>query len=234
MQRIAVCGTDIKCRQKLTEVFSSLMLKETEAFEICYFENSEQMIESQNKNGYFRLAFTEFASACRDVGDFCGKFKMLMPETDLIIVANSTENISDECRLRSFDILVKPVSPTRLRSVCGRWLAEQCSLSGDFLNVNVQRSIVQISLCRTYYFKRSRRKITACMNGGDVQFYSDLEKLERSLKYNGFIRCHQSYLVNTKFISEIKGNKLIMADNTEIPVSRTYIKDVRNRVKDNR
>lgn len=48
-----------------------------------------------------------------------------------------------------------------------------------------------------------------------------------------FLRVHRSYIVNIDYIAEIEPwfnstHNLIMQDHSKVPVSRTYIKDLKN------
>lgn len=47
-----------------------------------------------------------------------------------------------------------------------------------------------------------------------------LELLEKTLKYQGFIRTHKTYLVNCSYIYKIQTTKLILKNNTQIGISR--------------
>lgn len=47
-----------------------------------------------------------------------------------------------------------------------------------------------------------------------------MDKLEELVKDKGFIRIHKTYIVNCMYIYKIKSEKVILIDNSEIPLSR--------------
>lgn len=62
-----------------------------------------------------------------------------------------------------------------------------------------------------------------------------LKNLEAQISNNQIIRCHRSYIVNLKSVSEVKGNasgyKLAISDTEkEIPVSRSQGKEILDRI----
>ena len=64
----------------------------------------------------------------------------------------------------------------------------------------------------TFYFKNNDKLLVS----KTLKFYADL------LKEVGFLRIHQSHLINTKFIKEFiksDGGYLILTDNSNVPVS---------------
>jgi DNA-binding LytR/AlgR family response regulator len=54
--------------------------------------------------------------------------------------------------------------------------------------------------------------------------YSKLDKMARQLEGHGFIRCHQSYLVNSRYIRCMDKTTLELDNGGNIPVSRDMYK----------
>lgn len=60
------------------------------------------------------------------------------------------------------------------------------------------------------------------------EFYMKLDDISNILKpYSHFIRCHNSYIVNTHFIKEFNTTNITMKDNTNITISRKYKSEVK-------
>ena len=54
-----------------------------------------------------------------------------------------------------------------------------------------------------------------------------MDQLEEIMSPNGFIRIHKTYLVNGLYVYKIKGEKVILNDKSEIPLSRIRITEVK-------
>lgn len=52
-------------------------------------------------------------------------------------------------------------------------------------------------------------------------------KLDQILQEYGFIRCHQSFLVNCKYICRLRTSMIELTDGIKIPVSKHRVKEVR-------
>lgn len=77
---------------------------------------------------------------------------------------------------------------------------------GDIIRCNSDNNYT------TFYFKNKNKMLVS----KTLKFYADL------LKEVGFLRVHQSHLINTKYIKEFiksDGGYLILRDNSNIPVS---------------
>lgn len=57
-----------------------------------------------------------------------------------------------------------------------------------------------------------------------VLLHSSMKSMAESLP-SSFIRCHQSYLINTKAVNKVYGN-ILMVEKQEIPIGRVFKKDV--------
>lgn len=54
-----------------------------------------------------------------------------------------------------------------------------------------------------------------------------MDELELRLRDRGFLRCHQSYLVNTRWIRGCTAGMLVLINKNTIPVSRRYLPAIR-------
>lgn len=86
----------------------------------------------------------------------------------------------------------------------------------------------QIFLEHVQYFVSDKRKIKAVFGKEHeaIEFYMKMSELEERLVHAGFLRCHQSYLVNIHQILYWDSNNITLTDNEKIPVSRKYKKEV--------
>lgn len=80
------------------------------------------------------------------------------------------------------------------------------------------------------YFESRKRLVFLITAKGEYQFYQKLDILEKQLSEDGFLRCHRSFLVQERYVKSWKENALWLEDGREIPVSRTYEKEVNRRL----
>ena len=76
-----------------------------------------------------------------------------------------------------------------------------------------------VSLSDIKYIMSDKRKITVYSEKYERSYYYKLDEIEPMLG-SGFLRCHQSFIVNMKLIKEFVEDGLYIYDNEFIPVSR--------------
>jgi two-component system LytT family response regulator len=99
------------------------------------------------------------------------------------------------------------------------------------VRTNGGRHTVAISLEDLMYAEARDNKIAVMRRNGEaVEYTGTLKALEERIGSADFLRCHASYLVNSRAVTAIAGNHL-MLDAIAIPVSRKYQARVRERFK---
>ncbi|MBQ8982074.1 MAG: LytTR family transcriptional regulator DNA-binding domain-containing protein [Lachnospiraceae bacterium] len=109
--------------------------------------------------------------------------------------------------------------------------ANEPETSEDLLVLENREGRNRIPYDSILYFEAREKKIFACTNSGDYGFYETLDNmLEKIPDY--FVRCHRSFIVNTRKIKKIimVDNMIFLTDDLIVPISRSY----RNAVKEYR
>ena len=76
------------------------------------------------------------------------------------------------------------------------------------------------------YFESSRRIIKIFTNSGTDVFYSRLNDIEKTIT-GDFIRIHQSYLVNPRYIASLNGSEIQLTNGGKLPVSKPRLANVK-------
>lgn len=135
------------------------------------------------------------------------------------------------------DYITKPYSKDRIVKTIRRVLMEN-----DRVNLKKIQSKKIISWKNGRMFLLNPDEILFCWMeekeinvvtkyGNGYKFKGSLSLWEEKLKLNRFFRCHKSYIINVNHVSEIipeTNNTCLIkmrGNNTEIPVSRSYIKE---------
>ena len=89
-----------------------------------------------------------------------------------------------------------------------------------------------ISLEKIIYIESNLHKLTFhIFDEGIVQYtmYETLNKISEMVSEN-FVRIHQSYLVNMRFVRSIDGNQMLLSNGETLLIARSKLKETRIRV----
>ncbi len=107
-------------------------------------------------------------------------------------------------KYKTFDYLPKPIVEERLEETILRLLDDMKHTPSKFIRLNNNKTIINQD--EVNYIKKDGMKLVFCTNNRTYETYSSFNKLEGCLPEN-FVRCHKSYIVNVKNISDVNSNK---------------------------
>ena len=145
---------------------------------------------------------------------------------EIVMIASDYRFLKLGYRVKALDYILKPYSKQQLTETIDRFY--KFLKKDDYFIYKNGSSFERIKLDHIIYMVSNVRKITIVSKGKRItEFYGKLDDVDKILSPKGFIRTHQSYLVNTKFIKSISRDKLWTDSNDEIPVSRNRFDELK-------
>lgn len=232
MFRIAICDDESLFTEELERLISSYMMEKGLVFKIDAYGSGEALVNLGIEVVRYTVVFLDIN----------------MDKIDGIRTAEKIRKVSR-------DILIVFVTAYVNYSLEGYWLdAVRYLLKGnanfqstvnecmdaimDKLNYSVAKKEFEfkegtkkISLERLLYIESNLHKLEFHIMEDDMMVYTTygtLNTLEEELAENGFIRIHQSYLVNQKYIENVKRYKVVLTNGVELSIPKvryTYVKE---------
>lgn len=123
--------------------------------------------------------------------------------------------------------LLKPVKYSQFNNVMNRAIEKLEHNKNECFIATFNNVIYKIPIKDILYFESYKRIIIISTMDRKYKFYNNLGTIEKELEGKGFIRCHQSYLVNSIFIRKIEKDTIILVNEKTIGISRNRLKTVR-------
>jgi DNA-binding LytR/AlgR family response regulator len=233
MLRIGICDEDKKFVNHLVELISDILFQYT-YWETEIFNGSKEVIRKIDKGEFdCNLLFMDVClkeNSGLEVAQYVNKKRI---DTDIIFIASSGEYVFECYRYHTFAYLLKPLKQKEIEYEMKRYLTELKS-NPKCLNITARGNTIQIPIDSIIYVESNYRKVIVHTDKGDYEYYDKMSSLEEILKNDGFIRCHQSYLVARSRIITFGGTELDLGQNMTVPVSRKYLSDVKEHMREDR
>lgn len=128
-------------------------------------------------------------------------------------------------KYKTFDYLPKPISYEKLEETILRLMDDIKYTPSKFIRLNNNKTIINQD--EINYIKKDGMKLVFCTNSRKYETYSSFNKIQNCLPEN-FVRCHKSYIVNLKNISDINSNKntILFAPNDFCSIGAKYKKNI--------
>lgn len=220
MITIGICDDDLETSGRLHDIIEHIMFPISE-WEYCFFQNSEEIIHEINAGTFHcRLVFMDIMMndgkgllTAQYIYNHC-------TETDLIFVTASTEHVYECFHYHAYAYLLKPISEHDIQKELLRYLDDIQSTVRS-LTISFQGITRRIPIPSILYVESNLRKITVHTEQGDYCCYQKLDEIATTLEEDGFVRCHQSYLVSRKKVTAYTNFHIYIRD-IKIPVSSRY------------
>ncbi len=102
-------------------------------------------------------------------------------------------------------------------------------LSGQDFFFKAGGESIRIDRRGILYLESRLRMLRLVTKTEEYAFYAGLEDVQRQLGEE-FLRCHKSFLVNLEKVVRFSKEQIVLEDGTNIPISRSYAKNVRQRL----
>ena len=228
MLKIAICDTDSDSRERIADLALKTLFHIVEVT-FQFYENGIQIIDEVIENSFSAdILITDVVLPKIDGMKTVRLLRKFGLKTEVIFISEAVEYSMAGYQYHAFAFLKKPISVLEFESVIQRYVREKIRYSTDFLQVAIRGNFYNINLKKVLYFESKGRKIRAVENDEVIEFYQKMDYLETQLEKNGFIRIHQSYIVNTLYVSFINSSVITLSHGIQLPVSKKYV----NRTKD--
>lgn len=229
MIRIGICEDDEKQAIEIHEIVEKALFKRTE-YMITRYESGEQLIEEIEKGLFpadlLLLDINMYQVNGLKVAEYIRKQAM---DVDIIFVTVSGEHVYEGYTYKAFSYLLKNDVKKRLDSELNRYMDERERVD-VCMEVSINGALVKLPINKIFYLESHARKVIAHMSGEDVEFYNKLDLLESVLNQAGFIRIHQSYLINEQYIDAVS-REMVIVHREKLPISRKYYEILRDEGK---
>ena len=128
-------------------------------------------------------------------------------------------------KYKTFDYLPKPIVPERLEETILRLMDDIKLTPSKFIRLNNNKTIINQE--EINYIKKDGMKLVFCTNSRTYETYSSFNKIQSCLPDN-FVRCHKSYIVNIKNISDINSHKnlIVFSQNDSCSIGAKYKNEI--------
>lgn len=224
---IGICEDKEAERNEIRDMLSRILFSKTE-FQVRLFSSGGELLQAvETKSFDCDLLLLDIHMPEPDGMALAHELRKRQVDVDIIFITRSQEHIFEGYTCKAFSYILKPCTMQRLSEELNRYLDELENTS-ECLNVSIQGTTRRIPLSDIIYIESNRRKIILHTEREQIEFYEKMEVIEQLLTDKGFLRCHQSYMVQKRRVSSF-GRSGIEMDSIQVPVSRKYYDSLKDR-----
>lgn len=230
MINIAICDDDLLFASKIETMLLEISKKKFIKMHIEVFSDGTELWNDISIGGRYELLYLDIEMVQLNGIDVAKKIRKNDNNVILIYISNYENYFIQLFEVEPFRFIKKPVDKKIFWDYFDK--AYERMLSDDaYFEYKFNKVPYKMLAKDIIYFESSGRFIYVKYTGGIGKFYGKLNMLEKQLE-NGkipFLRIHQSFLVNYRFVSRISFSNVILFDGTELQISEDRQKKIRAR-----
>lgn len=218
MVRIAIVEDDLQAARQLQEQVEQFGAENKVETQITLFSDGAKLAGDYRPE--WDLLFLDVDMPVMNGFETAKSIRETDPDVCIIFITNLAQYAIHGYDVGALDYLLKPVKYPALAMRLKRVLRLLRTRENEALILKTDGNMVRVPLSRIYYIEIFDHNLQYhTVEGVITTGGSTLSSLEKSLIPQGFVRCHNCYLVNIRYIDRVHGNTLRVAER-ELPVSR--------------
>ncbi|MCL2051127.1 MAG: LytTR family DNA-binding domain-containing protein [Lachnospiraceae bacterium] len=207
--KIGICDGNKEYLDILCEALSSKTIALPNAAAIELFYSGNDLVNYYEKNGnYLDLLISDIEmpglSGIKAAHIIRKKDKQVI----IIFLANHCQYISQALKVEIFDYLVKPLDITELNSVIKR-AVEKYQEQQHLIEIKSNGNLILLEANTIIKIESEKNYINFYTSEKKYRYKGSLKEYEVKLAPNGFLKCHNSVLVNAEHIHKIETDRIV-------------------------
>lgn len=233
MFKIAICDDENLFTEELKELLSSYLMEKDLAFEIDTYSSGEALVKLGIEVVRYTVVFLDINMEKIDGIKTAEIIRKLSREIFIVFVTAYVDYSLEGYRLDVVRYLLKGNTNFQSKvNECMDAIIDKMNYSVTKRGFDFKEGRKEISLERLLYIE-SKLHILEFHVMEDTEtvytMYETLNVMDDMLSENGFIRTHQSYLVNAKHIKNVVRCKVILTNGVELPISKARYTEVKKK-----
>lgn len=222
---IAVCDDVQADRETIVEMTQEICEEGHIAPMISGYENARDLLEAVEGGECYDLLLIDVLMPEQDGMELARVLRSQDDRVPIVFVSCNREMALYGYEVAASRYLGKPLDREKLKEAV-RYCYRQRQKTRD-LFLPVDGSLRKVAPKEIYYIEIVGRKRRIRMEKEEWDTSLSIGELEKRLAGMGFVRCHQSFLVNCRYVQSFRTSSMELTDGRSIPVSKHRIKKVR-------
>lgn len=232
MLNIAVCDDESHFREKIEECIVDYMFRNDILFHIDKFSSGKEFTRLGIEMLRYNIVFLDINMDEIDGLEVAKLIREISNETFIVFVTAYVNYTLDGYKVDAIRYLLKDNNNFQnTLDECINAIINKLNYKVVKKEFQFNEGVKEISLEKILYIESRLHKLEFhIMESGlkTYTIYGTLNQIQKELEGNGFVRIHQSYLVNLKYIRKIIRYKAILNNGVSLVIPKARYKDVKD------
>lgn len=228
MLNFAVCDKSKDDRKKIVSFLEKFYASRNTPIKVYEYTKSQNVVfDYQDKYAAYDILFLDVGVTDQNEMEIVKKIRWYKPSAKIALTIGGDRLDKKYSNGDGLYYLKKPYECEDIKKVLNQFMSEINTERNTSLLVKFRNNQTRIPYADILFIESRNTSLYVHTTTEEVfRIYGKLIDVAEELKDRGFVRCHQSYIVNYKFVKQVR-REFELIDGTIIPIRRQDIKNVR-------
>lgn len=231
MLKIAICDDEEVFAQHLKQIVGRLLDEKLIQHEIHLFGSGEEFVTLNLDMANYRIVFLDINMEELDGISTAKRLRELCKDTFVVFVTAFINYALDGYKVEAIRYLLKNSSNfDKSVSECIEAILEKMHYEAVIHKFPFKEGTKEVNEDSIVYIESNLHELCFYIMKQVLEAHrldDTLNHIESNLDNTKFVRIHQSYLVNMKYVKSMRLQKALLIDGRELPIAKTRYKNVR-------
>jgi len=227
MIKVGICNHNVVLASAVKQLLNNLGNNKLVVLDIDVFSSGDELCKSLKAGTRYDIIYLEVEMKRLNGIETAKILRQFDPDVLLIYLSSYEKHLTELIETEPFGFLKIPLQDNAFEKCFNRALAK-IEKEDLYFEYKFNKTRSKVPMGNIMYFESSGRIINIIMKDGIEKYYNKLNQLEKVLEHSkfSFIRIHQSYLVNYRYIEKIGLTKLKLTNGVELQISEDRRKNI--------
>lgn len=233
MLNVAVCDDDLIFATNIETMLMGISKKQLIEMTIEVYSDGNELWNDLIAGVNFDILYLDIEMVYLSGIDVARKIRAQNMDSIIIYISNYENYFIELFEVEPFRFIKKPVDKNIFINYFQK-AYEKILREDTYFEYKFNKVQHKILIKNIMYFESKGRVVSIYSKDDDDKFYGKLNNVEKQLEGGKiqFLRIHQSYLVNYRFIKEIYFSKVVLIDGRELQISEDRQRQIRKKYAD--
>lgn len=182
------------------------------------FQSAEEFLFHYEEDKEYDILLLDIEMGDMNGVELAKKIRQNNDSVQMVFITGFPDFMVEGYEVSALHYLMKPVSEEKLHNVLDKAVGN-LEKSEKRLCVTFERQTIFVPLHQILYIEAQKQYVQIYTVDSDYRMKESLSNVEKQVD-EYFFKCHRSFLVNLRHVSQIKSNCVVLKNGEEVPISR--------------
>lgn len=224
---IAICEDERVYQQHIESLIYNLNL--SERIDLDIFSSGEDLVNAYRNNRRYSIILLDMQM--KELGgiETAEIVRTYDKNCIIIIITAIIEYAVEGYSINAFNFILKPINEEKFNKILLNAIHKVKFFDHQTYIIETREKTIVLLLSDILYVESSARKVVIYGKDSIYESNENISSVEAKLEDQGFVRISRYYLINLRYVKEIRFNEILLLNDISLSYSKKFASDIKKK-----